>query len=189
MNTEVLEIIAVLSTLSCVIYLNIKNVLGWPLGIIAAASYLVIFFQTELYFQSILQIVFILQSIYGWWIWKKDKDDLKIVLGNSKNIENGIFWGTFVFAIILVFQSMSPDFPKYLISLLDGYILFLALVGTYLLSKKILQAWLVWILFDICMIGLMISQELWWSSGLYVLLIINAVIAYSSWKREYYEKI
>ena len=53
------------------------------------------------------------------------------------------------------------------------------------ISKKVLESWLIWIVCDIFMIILMCSQELWWSAGLYVLLLMNASNAYLTWKNNY----
>jgi len=71
------------------------------------------------------------------------------------------------------------------VELFDIWIVLLALFANYLLSIKVYQSWLIWIIVDVLSIGLMISQELWWSVGLYVILLINAVNAYITWKKEY----
>ena len=70
-----IEIIAAVTTLICVILLRYKNFLGWPVGIIAAICYGILFLDVKLYGQFSIQIIFILQSIWGWWIWKDRVDE------------------------------------------------------------------------------------------------------------------
>jgi nicotinamide mononucleotide transporter len=178
-----MEIIAVVLTLLCVFLLNKQNILGWPVGIIAAGLYSYIFIETELYGQVFLQGIFILQSIYGWWYWKRGDSDVNVTrLGESKVFYKGIFL-TLIFVLIFLVQ---PDWGlENRIHGLDFYCLFLALWANYLLSKKVLESWLIWIVCDIFMIILMCSQELWWSAGLYVLLLMNASNAYLTWKNNY----
>lgn len=181
MDLTIIEIFAVVTTLICVLYLNTKNVLGWPYGIVAAGLYSYIFIESELYGQVFLQGVFIVQSIYGWWYWNRDDNDDNITrLGETKIFYKGVYF-TLIFILIFFFQSDWGLETR--INTLDFYCLFLALWANYLLSKKVLESWLVWIVCDIFMIILMASQELWWSVGLYVLLLINATNAYLTWKK------
>jgi len=177
-----IELIGAIATLLCVVLLNVKNVWGWPVGIIAAGLYTLVFIKSDLYGQVFLQFIFIGQSIYGWWYWKRGDSDVNVTrLGESKVFYKGVYF-TIVFVLVFLTQ---PDWGlENRIHGLDFYCLFLALWANYLLSKKVLESWLIWIVCDIFMIILMGSQELWWSVGLYLLLLINATNAFMSWRND-----
>ena len=57
------EILAVITTLLCVWFLNKKKTSGWWWSILAAGLYGILFMNTELYFQAGLQGVFILSML------------------------------------------------------------------------------------------------------------------------------
>lgn len=174
-----IEILAVISTLLCVWFLNKKKTSGWWWSIITSSLYLILFNDTKLHFQSGLQIVFILQSIYAIFYWKETSYTKTIAVAKNKKI---FFWGLVIVGISIV-ATTTADLHGYKFDLLDVMTSFIAIYATFLLSKKVLQAWLVWIACDVIMIVMFISYELWWSVGLYVLLMANAVHAYVTWKK------
>jgi len=186
MNFNYLEIAAVISTLLCVILLNKKYVLGWPVGILAAGLYILVFQNQNLYAQSSLQLIFIIQSAYGWYLWNGDSgQEIKIV-----KID---YWILFTHILLVVVISLSI-YP--LIgdlggenSFLDILTTLLALLANYYLSKKILQSWLVWGLVDVLLLGLFAMFGLWWSFGLYIILTIIAINAYLTWNNDYEKQI
>src|SRR5665647_1701525 len=97
-----LEILAVIFTLASV-YLTTKNkVSNWPIGIFGIIFYLVVFFQVYLYAQVILQIVFLLQSLYGWYNWAKlkNKPPAPITKLNIKE-KYGWFGSIFIFTAVM----------------------------------------------------------------------------------------
>lgn len=175
-----IEIFASVLTLICVILFNIKNYWGWPVAIVAALLYMVVFIQTELWFQTVLQLIFIWQSIYGWIHWKSQKDELNVIVPNYSLV------GTHVIFFVLLSLTIYAIASKLNIILnpIDIITTFLALLANYYLSKAILQSWLVWIIVDILLIIMFIQLELWWSTGLYILLLINAENSFIRWKKQ-----
>lgn len=179
-----MEIIAVILTLLCVFLLNKQNILGWPFGVVAAGLYLIIFWKSDLIFQSSLQFIYILQSIYGWLYWKLKVQDNKVVKWKNST----------VLTHILLIVGVSISLMYYVevlgieLNLLDVITTSLAIYANYLLSEKVLQSWYIWILVNILLIPLMISQELWWTVGLYSILLLNSIHASITWNKNY-EKI
>lgn len=171
-----IELLAAISTLICVLLLNIKNVWGWPAGIVAAGLYSYVFFDVELYGQIFLQGIFILQSIYGWFYWKQSSDEYGVISIGK--------WHVFLVIVGLLAFILINTYG-YNINYFDVSTVMLALIANWMLSNKILESWIVWIICDILMIWLCISQDLWWSVGLYIILVINASTAYLTWKQDY----
>jgi nicotinamide mononucleotide transporter len=173
------EILAVISTLLCVWFLNKKKTSGWWWSILAASLYGILFIDTELYFQVGLQVVFIAQSVYGLVYWSGTSYTETITVAKNSKI---LFWGGIVVGIAIVGTTFL-ELHGYKFDLLDVMTSFIALYATYLLSKKVLQSWLVWIVCDMIMILMFIDYELWYSVGLYGLLMINAIHAYITWNK------
>jgi len=176
-----MEIFAAISTLVCVFLLNKQNILGWPIGIIAATLYIFVFWKNELIFQSSLQIIYILQSMYGWLYWKLKIQDNIVVKWKNADI--------LAYTLLVIGVALSlTQYIRFLgieVSMLDVITTLLALFANYLLSEKVLQSWYIWILVNILLIPLMISQELWWTVGLYSILLLNSIHASITWNKNY----
>ena len=64
-----LEIAAVLFTLANVWLAVKENMWTWPTGIVSVILYAVVFYQSRLYANAGLQLVFFILSIQGWYEW------------------------------------------------------------------------------------------------------------------------
>tara|TARA_R110000796_G_scaffold164498_2_gene281353 strand:+ start:373 stop:963 length:591 start_codon:yes stop_codon:yes gene_type:complete len=187
-----IEIIAAVTTLLCVILLRYKNFWGWPVSIIAAICYGILFFELELRGQFTIQIVFIIQSILGWISWKKDTSANKINKARNLFVFEAMLLIT-VFFLFIWTRTESMWFGKEelflsdLIRSLDYYATTLALFATFLLIYKFKSSWIIWAITDVVLITLFGLQELWWSMGLYVILLGIAIKTAIDWRKEYKE--
>ena len=94
MNYElIIEIIAVVTGLLSVWFSKKINVLVFPIGIISVLLYVFIFIKNELYANAVINFIYFLISVFGWWNWKrtndkslksKGNDELKVTFLNGK---------------------------------------------------------------------------------------------------------
>lgn len=178
-----MEIIAVIFTLLSV-YLTIRlNIWCWLTGIIGIIAYLYIFFTQHLYAQSILQLIFIIQSIYGWYYWDKYKKMVYNTL-SYKRILIDLSIVIILSIIFSIFLSKTNN-PQ---PTLDIVTTLLSLLATWYMAKKIIFNWIIWIIADIFSIILFINQGLYYSSFLYIILMImciNGIIVWNKLKCKY----
>jgi len=174
------EIGAVIMTLLCVFQLNLKKTIGWLYGVIGAALFFIVFFKENLLFQSGLQVIYLIQSAYGWWIWKGS---------NDKEIEPKMMKTTNFITHILIVLGLSIVYVPYVEmlggvnSFLDVLTTLLALLATYYLSKKIVQSWYLWVGINVLLIVLFYTQGLWMATGMEIILLgisINASITWTT---------
>jgi nicotinamide riboside transporter PnuC len=56
------------------VFCNIQQIhWGWPLAIASSALYGIVFWNSQLYGEASLQVMFILTSLWGWRLWLKGK--------------------------------------------------------------------------------------------------------------------
>ena len=171
-----MEIIAVLFTLISV-YLTIKsNIWCWITGIIGILAYLYIFYTQQLYAQSVLQIVFIVQSIYGWIYWDFNE---KIIYNWIEPKKMILHLSTIlVLTIILtLFLSKGSD-PQPALDILTSL---LSILAMWYMSRKIIFHWIIWIITDLFLIIMFSHQNLFWSVALYFVLMVMCVNGLSTW--------
>jgi len=172
----IIEFSAAILTLLCVWLLSVKKPLGWPIGIISAVLFFIVFLEQELFFQTGLQMVYVAQSAYGWWIWKKDTKELELA-----EVSN---WQLFIDTLLVI--GLTFSMMLYMVISLNAFLdvltTLLALLATYYLSKKIVQSWYLWVLVNVLLIVLCILNSLWWTLGLEIILLIIAIKTSFEWE-------
>lgn len=167
-----IELIASLCILGSV-YLTTKiNIYSWLLNIIGCILYLIIFYENNLMGQVSLQIIFIVQTIFGWVYWKRDTIRYNVTNVTKKDIIIANLILIIGFPIVLLFSQV-----------LDGVITILSLIATYFLIKKYVESWYLWIFIDILSIYLFLSNGLYITTILYVILLFLAIKGLTIWKR------
>lgn len=174
------EIGAVITTLLCVFLLNRKITIGWLFGIFGAALFFIVFLKEELFFQSGLQIIYLVQSAYGWWYWKKEDNVKPKLISNWDFITHILLAIGLAISLIPYNRLAINDIAPFL----DVLTTLLALLATYYLSKKIVQSWYLWTLINVLLIALFVAQGLWVATGMEIILLIIAIDASINWTKE-----
>ncbi|MFN8254985.1 MAG: nicotinamide riboside transporter PnuC [Bacteroidales bacterium] len=180
----------VLGTVVALVYLffSIKqNIWLWPLGLVSSAIYAYVFFRAKVYAGMGLQIYFVLMSVYGWIIWLNGKGEenelksVKSVVSEPKLILKLIIWSVLLFIILIqiLLHQTDSDIPYF-----DAYITSLSIVATWMLAKKYVEHWMVWILADSVAVGVYLSKNLYFTVILYSVYTIMAYIGYKTWKKD-----
>ena len=132
-----------------------------------------------------LQVYFIGVSIYGWYYWifgKKESQNVNLPV-SKLNLKHSVYYSlAFVFfysGLYFILKGFTDSpIPGW-----DSLATALSLVGTWMLAKKILENWLVWIVADALCIGISFYKGLYFTSGLFVIYTVMAFIGYLNWKK------
>ena len=133
-----------------------------------------------------LQVYYLGISVYGWYFWlhggNPGTNDEKPPV---KRITGKLSW-MLAAACLLLFLAISAAL-KYLtdsdVALGDGFTTAASIVATWMLARKILEHWLVWILVDAVAAALYFYKGLYPSTVLYVIYSLIAILGYFQWKR------
>ena len=164
-----------------------QNLWCWVAAFISTFIYSILFFDASLLMDSALNIFYLIMAIYGWYSWKYANglayhEKLRITTyGLIKNLK--IIALLILTSLILGFYMAnytSADFAY-----LDTFTTVFAVFATYLLTKKVLENWLYWIIIDAVSIYIYINKGFYLTAILFVIYTILAYIAYIEWKKEY----
>jgi nicotinamide mononucleotide transporter len=184
-----LELMATFFGLISVYFATKENILTWPTGIINEFGFFFLFFQVNLYAGMLLQILFFIVTLYGWYFWKKIKTEGSVVNINQLQLIwliISIVMGTFIFNFLVShLHLLIPCIIKQpaVQSVLDSLVAVTSIAATYLLAKKILFAWVLWILVDLMSIGLFVSQQLYLVAIEYSIFMMMAIYGYIRWRK------
>ena len=190
MNYElILEIIAVITGMLSIWYSYRINILVYPIGMISLALYVFIFIKNGLYANAVINFLYFVISIFGWWNWLRqrttdngqqttDKGELKVSYLSKK--ENAI---TITILVILIF-FINLFTTNDLSIRLDYYTSAAGLIAMVLTSFKKVENWFFYLVADIILIPLCIYNGLYLTSFQYVAYTILAIMGYINWSKE-----
>jgi nicotinamide mononucleotide transporter len=160
-----------------------QNPWNWPFGVANAACFLVLFWQARLYGDMALQLLFIAICLLGWYRW------LFGGAGHSRLRVTRITTGAAI-AYTCLGLAATAAFTPYLRSvgdaspLLDALTTVLSVEAQYLMTRKVIEHWLVWMLADIIYIWLYASRSLYLTSALYIIFFAMCVVGLRDWLRD-----
>lgn len=159
----------------------------WVASIIMPAIYIFIYYKAGLYADLGINAYYLAASVYGLAVWLGGKKD-----GNGNRQEMPVT-GTPAKAILPMAAAFAVSFTAigFILENLtdstvpwaDSFTTALSIIGMWMLAKKYLEQWLVWILVDVASSVLYIYKELYFTSALYALYAVIAIFGYAEWKR------
>lgn len=184
LETNWIEIVgAILSLIYLYLSINQKVSL-WFFGIISSVFYIVVFFQTKFYADMSLQFYYVVISIYGWINWKRGKSGTEKELPATRMTKKIWFYVAVATCIIyLIYYLVLAKFTDSTIPKADSLVGALSIIGTWMLARKFIENWWVWIIADGLCVGLYIYKELYPTAILFIIYTIMSVDGYWQWKK------
>lgn len=180
----ILEAVAVLFGLASVWFMKKESILAFPFGIINVLVYVVIFVTAGLYANAAINGYFFFMSIFGWYNWSRRSGEVQVVrIGRCSSRERILN----LLVIILLFLLIHHLLERYTESDVPGWdaaTTAVYMVAQWLLSRKKIENWLLWISADVVMTGLCAWQGLYFSSFQYAVFTVIAVLGFREWRRK-----
>jgi len=123
-------------------------------------------------------------SFYGWYYWIKRKEAHARPV--SLLTKRGMAW--VVLGCILLTFLLGLFLDNYTdtdVPYADGFCTAVSFIAQFLMTRKVLQNWLLWIIVDICYVPLYLYKDLMLTAVLYTLFLALAVMGYLQWLKSY----
>ncbi len=161
-----------------------QNILLWPVGIVGALIYIVVFFQSKFYADMGLNGYYFLISIYGWITWSKararDKQGMAV---KHVGIGRGGLLLSVALFLFLAIGYLLDNFTDSPIPYWDALTTSGSIVATWMLTRKIIEHWIIWVIVDLISFGLYVYRGLYPTAVLFVIYTAMAIIGYIQWNR------
>ncbi|NUR54961.1 MAG: nicotinamide mononucleotide transporter [Acidobacteria bacterium] len=181
-----LEFIAVACGLANV-YLTVRqNIWCWPIGAVMVSLYIYIFFEAKLYSDTLLNVFFLVMQFYGWYQWTRGPVAHAKSLSAIRRLARrgrtgtiaGVLGGTALIGTAMHrYTDAALPYP-------DAFTTMLSVFAQFLMTKKFLENWTLWIIADIVYIGVYAIKDLYWTCGLYAVFLGLCVQGYREWKKD-----
>lgn len=179
-----LELVAVLISLAMV-GCNIREIhWGWPLAIVSSLLYLALFWRSKVYGQAALQVFFTLLALWGWAEWLRGVRADGSALTVTQLTRRGRALAMAACALLwpatglFLANFTDTDVPWW-----DAFPTAASLVGQFLLARKYIENWAVWIVVNVVSVGLFAYKSLWLTAGLYAVFIVLSIVGWRTWRQ------
>jgi len=185
-----IENLAVLTGIVYIVLSVKQRISCWSFGIVSSVLYLFVFLQSKIYADMILQAYYVIMGFYGWIHWARmDTNNQKEELPVSKismrqaSVIGGITLVTFFcIAYFLIHFTDSP------VPWVDAFTTSLSFTATWMLARKILEHWIIWVIVDLVSVGPFFNRGLYASIVLFLIFTVLALIGYLQWIKEWKSK-
>ena len=183
-----IEIAGALAGLVYVLLSIRQNIWLWPVGFLTSAIFILVFFNSKLYATMLLQVYYLVISVYGWYYWKYGN---KTKEGEEQVVSTKFIPGKMI--IVSVVCAFVLEYPIYWLlktytdspyPVWDSVTTTLSIVATWMLARKYIENWIVWIVTDAIAVSLYFYMKLYTTTGLFLAYTILAIVGYFEWKKE-----
>lgn len=182
-GTSALELVAVAFGLVSVYLSTREHIVSWPTAIVNVAIFFVLFWRAKLYADSVLQLVYLALSVYGWYEWLyggAQKSPLRVTRASRAH------WLALVPIFLVGGLGLGALLARYTDSPLpyfDALLTTASLVAQWMMTRKLLENWIIWILADAVYVPLFIQRGLPFTALQYAVFLALAGMGWVGWRR------
>ena len=157
----------------------------WIASIIMPAIYIFVYYEAGLYADFGINIYYLGAAIYGWMVWKygnKSKEQKELPITRMPKLS----WlkASIVFLVAqFIIAGVLINYTDSNVPWWDAFTTALSIIGMWMLARKYLEQWWIWIVVDVVCVGLYVYKELYFTAGLYALYAIIAIFGWLNWKK------
>jgi len=170
------------------VWLSIRQSLHtWTAGIITSLLYCWVFFGAKFYAGMGLQGYYLIISIYGLWSWRRGGSNSS--LGETLRVSStkaNLWVKLFILNLFLtlLMYSLLRRYTDSPIPFGDAFTTSLSIIATWMLARKKIEHWLIWIFIDLISSGLYLYRGLYPTVFLFLVYAVMAVIGYYEWRKK-----
>ena len=183
--TSNIEVIAVVFGLAYIVLAAKEDSWCWPAAFIGTGTSIYLFWDGKIYMESLLNIYYLLMAVYGWWQWRYGGSEKStLTISRFKLAQHCMAIGL-VAVLTLISGYLLNAKTDAALPYLDSLTTWSAVITTWMVTRKILENWLYWIVINSAAIYLFVERGFLLYAVLYALYIVIAVFGYRQWQQSY----
>ena len=172
---SILESVAASTSLIGVWLGTTRKRITWPWWALSSALYGLFFYQANLLGSAALQIVFVIAAVLGWLGWEPTG-------AKSGRLSNRlrIFW---IVGLILGWVALAPLLSRIgaAATWVDSFLFVGSFIAQILMVLQKYESWPLWLVVDVVGTALYAQQGYWFTSLLYSIFTIVAIVGWKNW--------
>ncbi|MGH1370868.1 MAG: nicotinamide riboside transporter PnuC [Cellvibrionaceae bacterium] len=180
------ELAAVILAIAYLLLAAKESLWCWYAAFISTAIFTLLFWDASLLMESGLQIYYLGMAVFGWYQWKQQSNqrsqpNVKIHTWSAKR-------HTTVIALVITLSLISgyflSNYTEAAWPFVDSFTTWGSVVTTYMVTRKVLENWLYWLVIDTISIFLYWDRGLHLTALLFVAYLVICTFGYIHWRRQ-----
>jgi nicotinamide mononucleotide transporter len=181
------EIVSALFGVICVVLTIRQDIRCWPTGLVQVALAAFVYYHARLYSDMWLHFIYIIMSVYGWYNWLHGGADRGPLRVTKLSLGGLAFWISAALLGTAAVGALMDNYTNADLAYWDAATTVLSLIAQWLLTKKKLESFMVWILVDVLCIGIYYYKGLFAFAAEYVAFLVLATSGLLAWYKSYRE--
>ena len=159
------------------------HILSRPAAIVNVAIFFVLFWRAKLYADAVLQLIYLALSVYGWYEWR---------FGGAQHSRLQVSRATRTHWLVLVplfvigglgLGALLARYTDSPVPYFDALLTAASLVAQWMMTRKLLENWVIWIAADLVYVPLFIQRGLPLTAVQYAVFLLLAAIGWHGWRQ------
>ncbi len=175
-----IELAAVVLAIVYLVLAVRENIACWYAAFISTAIFLYVFWQVDLYMESGLQVFYLVMAVYGWWSWRHGGDASESLPIRTWPWQYHAAAIGFVALATFTSGTLLQDTSQRL-AYVDSFTTWGAVITTFMVTRKVLENWIYWLVIDGVAIFLYLDRELYYTAALFVVYEVIVIVGWFKW--------
>lgn len=185
---ELKLLLQIVGTLLGLLYLWLEykaNIWVWIVGAIMPMVHGMLYLQSGIYADAAMQLYYVAAGIYGLFVWLRGEKRSEKRIDIQHTPKKWIFSLMAVYVVLHIsLYFLLTEFTDSRVPLFDSMSTALSIVAMWMLSRKLVEQWLVWLVVDMISVGLYLYKGIPITAMLYMLYCALAVAGYMRWRKQ-----
>lgn len=185
---ELKLLLQIVGTLLGLLYLWLEykaNIWVWIVGAIMPMVHGMLYLSSGIYADAAMQLYYVAAGIYGLFVWLRGtKRSQKRI--DIQHTPKG--WVVPLLSVYLILHValyfVLTEFTDSRVPFFDSMSTALSIVAMWMLSRKLVEQWLVWLVVDMISVGLYFYKGIPITALLYTLYCVLAIAGYMRWRKQ-----
>jgi nicotinamide mononucleotide transporter len=178
---SMIEVVGFISGALCVWLAVKQNIWNWPIAIVNNIAYIIVFWRARLFADMGLQGFYIAIALYGIYAWLRGGEQHTALRVSHVSFPLAATLGVLTviatYGLTVFLRSVNDAAPFW-----DALTTVMSLAAQFLLARKCLENWYVWIAADVLYVGLYVSRELYLTAVLYFIFLLMCIQGVRDWR-------
>ena len=161
---------------------------AWPLAFVTGSAIAYSAFQKNLYMETALQVYYIVMAVVGWFSWNTKKEVNQTIKIRRWPVKYHIFLISLSLLCTFLFSYLLDLYTDQSMSFLDSFTTIFSLSITWMVTQKILENWIYWLVINSLNIYLMYMNDMKWMTILAVIYTLMSIQGLITWYKKYKEE-
>ena len=181
---NILDIIgAVGAFLATVAYIKI-SLWAWPISLVAIFTDIFLYYQKGIYGDMALQLIYLTFTLYGWYQWKFGGKEHKGLHIKSITIKQALLLIIISICSICIIFYILRSYTDSQIPFLDAATTVLSLIAQWMVCRKIIENWALWLIIDSMYFGIYYYKNIPIHAALQIIYFAMAIIGFWNWRKK-----